>query len=281
MSQAQITKTFSAVGSTARMLIKKGEHLLYKADVLASWDGTVLLRFTKDGGLTVDTVATITATDIDGATIEALEDGVYYFECTVFTAGTLAVVLTNLSADELALPGAGIAVGGTTVAEERGDGVTHQTLLRLTDVPLSCVSVTTGAGVGGAKVYDFPAGRILILGTMGQLALSVAAANQADFTDATPAGDIGIGTVLPANADGLGTDATDDDLCTALALTMANYNSSSDLISEASLQHDGVTTAKDMNINVLIDAGDIDDDTTSEILCSGWIMCTWINLGDV
>ena len=275
----QVTKTFSAVGVTADMHIKKGETLLYRFDALASWDGTVILRKTTDQ-TTYEVVDTFTTADNNGADLVATEDANYSFQCTVFTAGTAAVTLTNQSTDVVSGGGAGSAVANVT-AEELGDGVVHKTLLRVTNLPITVISVTTGAGVGGSKIYDFPEGQLNVLGTVADLALVIAEADQADFTDATPAGDIGVGTVAPANADALGTDATDDNFSTAVALTMAAYSSSSQLVSEAALIHDGTSTAIDMLVNVFIDAADIDDGTTSTVYVSGTVLIHWVNLGDI
>jgi len=276
-----IAKTFSAVGVSPEMRIIRGENIFWKADLSSDWDGTLVLRRTKDGGQSYETVATITADD-DGSNlpVEISDDWNYSFRCSVFTAGTAVCTLNNLTTDIHALPGAGLPSALGVTAIEQGDGVVHKTVLRIESLNVDVVSVTTGAGVGGSKVYDFPEGRILVLGTMAYLTLAIPTASQADFTDATPEGDIGVGTVAPADADGLGTDATDDNLSTATAFTMAAYTATPEVPSEASLQIDGTSTAVDMFVNMLVDAGDIDDDTTGEILVSGVIVCTWINLGD-
>lgn len=274
-----ITKTFSAVGSTVETRVKKGEALLFRFDALASWDGTVVLVKTTDQQ-TYEIIETFTDTDDNGATVIATEDANYSFQCTVFTAGTAQVKLSNLSAPTVASMSAGIPSVSTVTAEEQGDGILHKTILRLESVPVSVVSVTTGAGVGGTKIYDFPQGRLNVLGTMADLTAVIASGDQADFTDATPEGDIGIGTVAPANADALGTDATDDDLATATAMTMAAYSDDVQCPSEAALQFDGTTTAKDLFVNMLVDAADIDDDTTSTVYVSGVVVITWTNLGD-
>ncbi len=276
-----ITKTFSAVGSTAEMHIKRGESLLYRFDALASWDDTVVLRKTTNGGLNYEVIDTFTATDEDGATLIATEDANYLFTCTVFTAGTSAVTLTNLSTDAVADESRGTPSVPTCTVEEVGDGVLKKTILRLASVPVTVISVTTGAGVGGTELYGFPLGHINMLGCISSLSCVIAAGDQADFTDATPQGDIAIGSLAPANADGLGTDATDDDFATAVALTMAAYSSSSQLTSEPALLMDGTSTAKNLFVNLLIDAADIDDDTTSTVYVSGVVVVTWLNLGDV
>lgn len=276
-----ITKTFSAVGVTQELRIQKGQSLLYRFDALASWDGTVILRKTTDGGHSYTTIATFTDTDNNGATLTAEEEANYSFQCTVFTAGTAAVTMTDMSADVVDGPAVGTPSVLTCTSEEVGDGHLNKTILRLTSVPVTVVSVTTGAGVGGTELYGFPEGLINMLGCVADLSCVIAEGDQADYTDATPAGDIAVGTLAPANADGLGTDATDDDFATAVALTMAAYSSNSQLVSEPASIMDGSSTAKNLFVNMLIDAGDIDDDTTSTVYVSGSIIVTWLNLGDV
>ncbi len=273
-----ILKTYSAVGESNKMTLRDGESLLYKFDALASWDGTVILKRTRNGGITYDIIETFTATDNNGTIIAG--EGTYSFDCEVFTAGTAAVTLLNLSNDQ-GVPDAGLPNGTTVFATEETSGIVNKTILDLGSTPLSVASITTGNGVGGVKVYDFPQGRILMLGCMADLIMTIDAADQADFTDATPEGDLGVGSVTPANADALGTDATDDDMCTATAFVMANYSDPSiQAPSEASLQFDGTSTPLDMIVTALVDAADIDDGVTSTVYLSGKIICHWINLGD-
>lgn len=255
--------------------------MLYRVDLSADWDGTLVLRKTTDGGMSYTTVATIT-TDITGSSEEATEDANYSFNCSVFTAGTADITLADLTATGTARELAGVPSVSTVTAEESFDGIgLRKTILRLSSVPVSVTSVTTGAGVGGTKIYDFPAGRLLVLGCMADLSLQIAAADQAAFTDATPEGDVGIGTVAPANADAFGTDATDDDFATGTAFVMAAYaDASVQCPSENSLQKDGTSTAIDMYLNMLVDAVDIDDSTTTTVYASGIVTFYWINLGD-
>src|SRR3972149_7532943 len=276
-----ITKTFSATGESAEVMGRKGKSLLYRVDLSSDWDGTLVLRKTSDAGATYTTVATF-ATDATATVIEAAEDANYQFYCSVFTAGTAACTLADINDIGIAKDVSGIASITTVTAYEQWDGFSiRKTRLQLASVPVTVVSVTTGAGVGGTKIYDLPEGRILMLGCMADLSIEIATAKQADFTDATPEGDIGIGTVAPANADALGTDATDDDFSTAAAFTMAAYaDASVQCPSEVSLQVNGVSTPIDMYLNVLVDAADIDNDATTEVLVSGIIQFYWINLGD-
>lgn len=276
-----VTKTFSAIGASSEIRVKKGATMLYRVDLSGDWDGTVYLRKTTDGGHSYTTVATITG-DITGSSVEATEDANYSFYCSAFTAGTAAVTLADLAATGVARDMAGSTPLTTITAEEKWDGFgLRKTILRLASVPVSVTSVTTGAGVGGTKIYDFPQGRVLLLGCMADLSLQIAEADQEDFTDGTPEGDVGIGTVAPQNADALGTDATDDDFATATAFTMAAFAAATvQCPSENSIQKDGTSTAVDMYLNMLIDAADIDDGTTSTVYASGIVTFYWINLGD-
>lgn len=276
---AKLTTAFTSAVAGQQMLIKKGQEILYSITLSSDWDGTCLLKRTRDGGHTTETIATITTAQDIGSILEEAE-GNYFFECTVFAAGTATTILNNLSTPNLALPGAGFPSGTTVNVVEQGNEVIHKTILKLESTPITVISVGAAAGVGGTKVYDFPQGRLLVLGTMTDLQVNVATADEADFTDGTPEGDLGVGTLAPANADGLGTDATDDNFSTANSFTMANYAGSSSLASEAALQHDGTSTAIDMLVNALVDAADIDNDVTTTIYVSGTIIITWTNLGD-
>ena len=171
--------------------------------------------------------------------------------------------------------------GSTVTVKEYGDSALIKTVITLSSTPVTVTSVTTGNGVGGTKIYDFPEGYIQNHGCLADLSITIATADQADFTDGTPEGDIGIGTVAPANADALGTDATDDDFATATAFTMSSYTDSSVTCPpEASANFDGTSTAKDLYVNVLVDAADIDDGTASTVYISGTVTVLWSLLGD-
>jgi hypothetical protein len=185
----------------------------------------------------------------------------------------------------LAIPRTEVTVGtvagsGVTV-EEKGNGLWHNTTLTLVDVAVSVTAITTGVGTGGLKVYDFPTGAILRLGCTADLVATVAAADQADYTDNSPEGDIGIGTVIMADVDALGTDATDDDWGTGQALALVAWaDGTIHIDSEAPGSHPDSGTALDLNINVLIDAADIDDGATTNLTLNGTITFDWAGLGE-
>ena len=170
---------------------------------------------------------------------------------------------------------------GVTV-EEYNTGIISRTRLLLSNAVVEVISVTTGAGVGGSTVYDFPEGWVNVLGARSDLSISIATAKQSDFTDATPEGDMGLGTLAPANADALGTDATDDSLCTKQAFTMSSYADSSVVLppDATGFLIDGTSAAVNAVVTVLVDSGDIDDSVTTEVLISGTIEIFWLFLGD-
>ena len=62
---------------------------------------------------------------------------------------------------------------------------------------------------------------------------------------------------------------------------MASYaDASVTCPSEAIQQFDGKATAKDVYANVLVDAADIDDGVTTEVLLTGTVTLNWALLGD-
>jgi hypothetical protein len=169
-------------------------------------------------------------------------------------------------------------VTGLTV-EERGNGSFHETVLTLDNVEVEIVSSGAGAGVGGQLLYTLPQGRIAFLGASAIVDWGIAAAEQGNFTDGTPEGQVGLGTLAPANADALGTDATDDNLATAQDITGTDFAGDVALPSEAMQHLDGTVTPIPVVLNALIDAADIDNDATTKLRFTGVIRLFWANLG--
>lgn len=194
----------------------------------------------------------------------------------VFGADNSALLTSQITAN-----GVGAKNGATVTAVEYGNDVLHKTVLTLTATPVPITSTTTANGFGGVKLYDFPQGHIRLHGCVVNIsAIAVDPAEQDNFTDATPEGDVGIGSVIIANADALGTDATDDDMATGAAFTMSSFTAAVTCPPEASLNFNGTATALAANLNVLVDAADIDDDASTEVLVTGTVTLSWTNLGD-
>lgn len=310
---SSISETLSDAGSSTAITIRKNDSFTYSATLSGDFDGKLFLRSTNNAGLSYSTQrisASVALTTVE----KVPEDTTYNFICeygdgesslTGTADITLADVVTilkeikddtgkvlmtfkedgayfplkvDVSGNQVTSDGVGALNGSTVSVSELGDGAVHKTVLTLASTPLAVTSVTTGAGVGGVKIYDFPAGYIRVLGCTASLALAVE--TQGDFTDGTPEGDVGIGSVAPANADALGTDATDDDYGTSTAFTMDTYAASVSIPPEAAGNFDGTSTAKDVYVNAFVDAADIDDGVTTNLLLTGTVTLTWINLGD-
>jgi hypothetical protein len=172
--------------------------------------------------------------------------------------------------------GAGAANGATVTASEKGSAVgVKQTTLTLASTPVT-VANTTGASFGGVKLYDFPAGRILVLGVSASLGFV--------WTDediaADGSGDYSLGTTITADAT-LAT--TDVDLLPSTAMTdpaVLGVAAATSAALAASAQFDGTATAKDLNLNIIIDDADVSDAASDVVLASGTVTVHWINLGD-
>lgn len=173
---------------------------------------------------------------------------------------------------------------GAAVAPATGEIVTKhvqfgpfcQTTLTLNNVPQTVVN---GTEYQGTKIYDFPQGRILVMGvtaTLQQKTTSVLAST----LNASSTGAISLGTVT-ASSTTLAT--TMVDLLPSTAFTSsATINVAGTAVSAAlaaSAQFDGTTTAKDVYLNTAYaTTGDVDADATQTI--SGTIVITWAALGD-
>jgi hypothetical protein len=165
-----------------------------------------------------------------------------------------------------------------------GTDAMRRTRLTLTDVICPMASITTGNGIGGIVAYDFPEGFIMLQGVTGNLAVSVDAADQADFTDSsgTPEGDIGIGSVVITDPTAFSTDATDDDYQAGVAFIGTAYVAPAvGGVTAAAQLEDGSSTAINVCVSVLFDSGDINDGVTSEIRLDGTIDIVWSLIGDV
>jgi hypothetical protein len=193
--------------------------------------------------------------------------------------GTPGTLLTASAAELNMLAGLAPSgeAAGTGVAAATTFGGANKTVITLDELAVTITRKTEdSSGWGTAKLLDFPAGRILVLGVVADLVVDVSgSANVGD----TGSGDLALGTVA-ANAVASLT-STLADLLPTTAITdpmVAGVGTAKGALA-ASAQFDGTTTAKDMHLNVMIDAGDV---TTGngESLVSGTVTVHWINLGD-
>ncbi len=201
------------------------------------------------------------------------DDGVD-FTGNVDVPGVLSAAYVGVSAGILSSVGNGAKNGATVAVTEYGDSILHQSVLTLSDTPVT-VANTTGSSFGGVKLYDFPAGRMLVLGVTADLTFNW------DGTDiaADGSGDFSMGTTITADATLAGTDV---DLLPSTGLLdpfVAGVGTGTGALAAAA-QFDGTATAKDLNLNIIIDDADVADGASDIVLVSGTVRVTWINLGD-
>lgn len=164
----------------------------------------------------------------------------------------------------------------TVTAKHVQFGPFIQSTITLTDV---AQTVVNGTEYQGTKIFDFPAGRLNVLGVTATLQQTTTSA-LATTLNASSTGAIGLGTAT-ASATTLAT--TMVDLLPSTAFTSsATINVAGTAVSNAlaaAAQFDGTTTAKDMYLNTAYaTTTDVDGDATQTI--SGTIVVTWIQLGD-
>lgn len=164
----------------------------------------------------------------------------------------------------------------TVTAKHAQFGPFCQTTLTLTDV---AQAVVNGTEYQGTKIYDFPEGRLHVLGVTATLQQTTTSA-LASTLNASSTGAIGLGTAT-ASATTLATTMVDFLPSTAFT-SSATVNVAGTAVSAAlaaNAQFDGTTTAKDLYLNTAYaTTTDVDADATQTI--SGTIVITWINLGD-
>lgn len=190
----------------------------------------------------------------------------------------------EVRADYLKLTGqqhteSGLGVAGpvaTVTAEERGNSVTHQTVLTLTAMPMT---VTDALAYASQKIYDFPEGRIAILGSTASLAFTTTS-DLASTINSAANMDWSVGSAAASNIT-LATTMLDlvpkVDNATSTTINVAAAVTNGALAAAA--QFDGTGTALDAYLNVAFPTNtEIDADGT--LLVSGTITLTWINLGD-
>lgn len=151
--------------------------------------------------------------------------------------------------DQLDAADAGTANGATVVATEYGDGIIHKTVLTLDSTPVTFTDDAGAGQFGGVKLYDMPAGNIMVLGAVIDADVTL---NETWWVD-TIAGDVGVGSSLVDDGDALATTEQNIIVTTAVAALAAqagpiNAQSTAAFVSQAA-----GTTDLDVDINVRID----------------------------
>lgn len=164
------------------------------------------------------------------------------------------------------------AATNVTVAEYGSADTIHKTVLTMAATP---ITLTDEAGVvlyGGQKIYDFPAGNILVLGATINLATTVGG-----NLSATADGDVGLGTVTADNGATLATTEQNIVPTTSIAQLVGSTGPVTGKNAAAIAPLDGTSTAVDTYLNVLWDDADHNGGTMT---VTGTVTITWVNLGD-
>lgn len=197
----------------------------------------------------------------------------YEIACTL---ETLTFAKSIFDAKATGIGSVPAAVTATVVATETGNGVLQRTRLTLSDM---AQAVVNGTEYQGTEIYDFPEGRILVLGVVAMLAQKTTSVI-ASTLNASVTGSLGLGTAT-ASSTTLATTMVDLGPATAFT-TSATINVAGTAVSPvlaAAAPFDGTATAKKMFLNsAYATTGDVDADATQT--WSGTIDITWINLGD-
>ena len=172
--------------------------------------------------------------------------------------------------------GVGAIVANKCTAVEYGDGTIHQTVLTFTLTGDDDIDLADGDHGTGVKVYDFPDGRILVLGVTINGSVAHNGAFNASDDDHFY---MSMGTAIGADDNSL--TGTEADLIPSVTLdTASGATTPLDVHSElaASAHFDGTSTAVDVYVNVAVEATDNSGATTYAL--TGTATITWINLGD-
>lgn len=169
--------------------------------------------------------------------------------------------------------GNGAVVAAKASAVEYGEGLIHQTVLTFTLTGANDLDMADSAAHGtGVKVYDFPEGRILLLGATVNAVLATTGVN------ATPNNVVIMGIGSRVQTDDATLDAADVDIIPATNCAITTNAGTFKAALAASAHFDGTTTPLDLFVN----AGIIDANSGAAVTLAvtGTATLTWINLGD-
>jgi hypothetical protein len=174
---------------------------------------------------------------------------------------------------------AGVVVAAKGTVVESGSGPVHKTVITLALTGANDLDLAGDADNSiGVKVYDFPAGRIHILGVVVD---AVCVVNDAFNASANDVFLVSLGSADATQAANAVLDSTEADLLPSTILdTISNTTLSLALKAAlvAAAVFDGTTTALDLFVNAAVTNASTTKAVTLAI--TGTITITWINLGD-
>jgi hypothetical protein len=155
-----------------------------------------------------------------------------------------------------------VARAGLNCEEFGSNGIVRKTVFTLTNVVLTFTDAGS-TGYASQQIYDFPAGVILILGTVQDLAWSAIGGSAGNLIAS-------VGTTATADAT---LSTTEINICPASSASATNGDSQSTAVAFLN----GATTAIDAFLNI---GSSGDPGTGATVTVNGTIEMTWINLGD-
>lgn len=166
-------------------------------------------------------------------------------------------------------------VSGLT-AQDVFDGVVHQTTFTLTDVAQAIVN---GTEYQSTKLFNFPLGRINVLGVIATIAQKTTSAIATTLNSGVT-GALSLGTAAASNVSLTGTmvDLMPSTAFTSSTTINAAGTAVTGALAAAGTVFNGTSTAKDMYINTAY-ATTTDVDANATQTLTGKITVTWINLG--
>jgi hypothetical protein len=204
-----ISKSFTAVGNSAEILIKHKESIVFS--VSGTFVGTVVLERSFDGGQSWETIHSKTAAASGSyqSLTPSNPDVRYRYRCSAFTSGTIVTSLTN-AASYLSKKRIISAAGSAKVGAGAGFVVAAASNIALVTCPASQTAATAVVFLPQLKVGDV----IEAFHLVGQIEsaggtvtvdaeLRVMTAAAADVTDAS----VGSMTQLSATADAIMSDS--------------------------------------------------------------------------
>ncbi len=218
--------------------------------------------------------------DTAAVTVTISKTGVVLFSRTLSVGDRLHMDALGIAITSTTSPaGVGAAAGTGVTASEQGNGIVQKTVLSLAAMP---ITVTDALAYASQKVYDFPEGRILILGVTASIQWAVTTDRAATTGTINDSASLtwALGTVAASN---ITLSSTMVDLLPkttkVLAAATTALNTASTAALAASAQFDGTATPKDALLNVGFETNtDIDNDGI--LTATGTITITWVALGD-
>lgn len=173
------------------------------------------------------------------------------------------------------VPGYGLGAknGAAVAVSETQIGPLKRTVFTITDLTVAMTDATTAGSHGKHKLYDFPAGLILVLGCVTDLV--VARVGTAIGAAAAVVGSIGSADVGTDNATLTSTEA---DIVPSTAATLSSGTGNFDGQSSSVAMIDGTTSAAKASLNLAVPDGD--SSGNDSLTVNGTVTLTWVSLGD-